>query len=160
MRFAELVEIPRQCRDCPMLGRIASGYNHLEDEKIELLDFTTVNRDVAIAEIALQDDVALEEAEEFYELHQAELRQILLHDHDKIVDMQEAEIGLSHKMLLLCQDGVMRMRAVRKGTQVEVALCMSDATRMTSSVVGFEVAKVRRKQLPPTTENKITPPSE
>jgi hypothetical protein len=48
-------------------------------------------------------------------------------------------------MLLLCEDGILRMRATRNGTQVEVAVCMSEATRLSSAVVGFEVAKVRRK---------------
>jgi hypothetical protein len=145
MRFNEVVEIPRQCSDCPMLGRVAALYNDLEERKVNLLDYSTENQQLAISEIAEHEGISLLEAEEIYVLHEAEFRAALLRDHDELVQVQETEISLTHKMLLLCEDGILRMRATRNGTQVEVAVCMSEATRLSSAVVGFEVAKVRRK---------------
>lgn len=160
MRFNEVVEIPRRCRECPMLGRVATDYNNLEVRKVGLLDYSSENKQRAISEIAVHEDISLEEAEEFYVLHEIDFRTALLHEHDDIVQAQENEIGIAHKMLLLCQDGVLRMRAARNGTQVEVTVCMSDVIRMSSAITGFEIAKVSRKQLPSTTESKTPPPSD
>jgi hypothetical protein len=149
MKFHEFGTIQDRCKGCPQLTRLIEFYDASDDEIKELLEAgmdgsaLSLYKEMLAYDEQIPQDIAAAVMSDQTEQIRSELVAIV----DVLTERHDLQAALIDKMQRNCDEGTLKLRATRRGTQVIVSLCMSEMLSTFIAEHGWEPTTVVRKAI-------------
>jgi hypothetical protein len=149
MKFHEFGTIQDRCKGCPQLTRLIEFYDASDDEIKELLEAGMDGRAISLYKemLASDEQIPLDIAAVVTSDQSEKIRSELVAIVDVLTERHDVQATIIDNMQKNCEEGTLKLRATRRGTQVIVSLCMSEMLSTFIAEHGWEPTTVIRKNI-------------